>query len=315
MSGRDAAVILMGALLGLGVPWLGMRMLEPSLAEGPRTANYRGRSVYAGLGVVWLLWAGAAIVGGVFGADTGGERTSLLPILTLAGPLALVAFALGLVDDAYGTGASRGFRGHLRALRHGRLTTGGLKLFGISLASYVVAFILAQAAGWGDSGLGLALLYALPAGAAIALTANFVNLCDLRPGRALKVYAVLALGGLVAVIAGMGNVADTPVTERLVDGLVLLLFLAGPLLATWRFDLGELGMLGDSGANAAGAVTGLLIVAGLPFWGVLIYLALVLALNLASERFSFSGVIEKSALLSRIDSWGRLPAEESSRDS
>ena len=37
---------------------------------------------------------------------------------------------LGLLDDLLGTGADRGFRGHLRAVTEGRITTGFVKLFG-----------------------------------------------------------------------------------------------------------------------------------------------------------------------------------------
>jgi len=73
----------------------------------------------------------------------------------------------------------------------------------------------------------------------------------------------------------------------------------------WRYDLGEQGMMGDAGANPMGAVAGLLIVAGLPAWGTVVYFVLMLALNLASERVSFSRIIESSALLSRVDAFGR----------
>jgi hypothetical protein len=267
-------------------------------------SNYRGREVFLGLGVVWLVWAGCAIIGGIFGRSLAGPE-SVLPLLTLAGPLALVGFALGLVDDAYGTGAERGFRGHLRALAGGRLTTGGMKLLGVSVASYVAALVLGGAAEPTEAP-GLRLLVALPVGAAIALTANFVNLTDLRPGRALKVYGALALVGVLSVSLGLSGLITGSESTRAVDALALLMFAAGPIVATWRYDLGERGMMGDAGANAAGAVAGLLIVAGLPLGAVLVYLAVMLALNLASERISFSRIIERSSLLSRIDAWGRL---------
>ncbi|HSK47340.1 MAG TPA: hypothetical protein VLA05_04950 [Coriobacteriia bacterium] len=289
-----------GLALGVGLPYLGMRMLVPSLSKGRTAENYRGRQVFAGLGVAWLLWAGAAIVGGVIAA----EESSILPVLTLAGPLALVAFTLGIVDDAYGTGADRGFKGHLRALSKGRLTTGGLKLFGIAAASYVVAAVIASAGGWSDQ-LPLQLALALPAGAAIALTANFVNLTDLRPGRALKVYSLLGVLGVASVVLGLGSIVDPEPLTSLVDALTLLLFVMGPVFAVWRYDLGERGMLGDAGANAAGAVAGMLLVAGLPIWGMLLYLAAMLALNAASERVSFTRLIERSPFLTRLDMIGR----------
>lgn len=309
-------------VLGLGVPWVGMRMLAPSLAEGRVVENYRGRRVFLGLGVVWLLWAGAAILEGVFVAGPVLDSSvSVLPVLTLAGPLALVAFSLGLVDDAFGTSGAKGFRGHLAALRRGRLTTGGAKLFGISLASLFVALVFVEAAPWGVSpdavadGPLRAVGLALVAGAAIALTSNFVNLVDLRPGRALKVYGVLAVAGVASTALGLASRATAlvdlesgavPTTGSMaLDAAALLLFALGPVLAVWRFDLGEQGMLGDAGANPMGAVAGLLIVAGLPMWALLGYLVLMLALNLASEKVSFSKVIEGNGVLRRLDGLGR----------
>ncbi len=84
-----------------------------------------------------------------------------------------------------------------------------------------------------------------------------------------------------------------------------MLFLLGPVAAVWRYDVGERGMLGDAGANPMGAVAGMLIVAGLPAWGVVVYFAVMLALNLASERYSFSRLIESNAVLGRLDMLGR----------
>lgn len=304
MTAASLIVVAVGILLGVGVPVLTIRMIVPSLEQGRLVENYRGRKVFVGLGVAWLVWAGAAIVMGVVGAAVGGEA-SLLPLLTLAGPLALVCFALGLFDDAFGTGASRGFRGHLAAFRQGRLTTGGLKLIGISAASLVAAAVVMQAVTGGGNEVDPALILAVPAGAAIALTANFVNLMDLRPVRASKVYIVLAVFGVISSVIGMGGVVDAPWSGRLLDAGVLVLFVLGPVIATWSHDAGERGMLGDAGANAAGAVAGLLIVAGLPPYGMFAYLVLMLALNIASERVSFSRIIERNDFLRWADGLGR----------
>ncbi len=270
--------------------------------------NYRGRRVFYGLGTVWLVWAGCAIVGGVAASslERGG---SVLAALTLAGPLALVAFALGTVDDSYGSGDARGFRGHITAMLHGRLTTGGLKLVGIGAACLVVSMVMSGVAPWGSQRLspGLVVLVLL-AGASVALTSNFVNLTDLRPGRALKVYSVLAVCAVASAALGLApavEAGDTSALGRAVGAVCLMLFLLGPVVAVWRYDVGERGMLGDAGANPMGAVAGMLIVVGLPAWGVAAYFAAMLALNLASERYSFSRVIESNAALSRLDMLGR----------
>lgn len=321
MSGVDAAAVLaLAAVLGVLVPWLFMRMLVPALIESERAAavNFAGRRVVLGLGVVWLVWAGTSIVGAI--AATALIHSTTLAVLTLAGPLALVAFALGVVDDAYGSGAARGFRGHLSAMAKGRLTTGGLKLIGIGLASLFCAALVSGVAPWagyeGEGGVIANWALALLAGAAIALTSNFVNLTDLRPGRALKAYTVLAVAGALSTAvlfpAPAGAIA---VESQAVELVALLLFGLGPVVAVWRYDLGEIGMLGDAGANPMGAVAGLLIVIGLPLWALVAYLLLMLALNLASERYSFSKVIERSTPLRWLDGLGRLSSVGDTTDS
>jgi UDP-GlcNAc:undecaprenyl-phosphate/decaprenyl-phosphate GlcNAc-1-phosphate transferase len=301
-TGTAAVILAASVTLGVAVPWVVMRILAPSLAEGSTVSNYRGDTVFLGLGIGWLVWAGCAVVAGaLFGVLATG---SLLTLLPLAGWLALAAFAFGLADDAYGTGRSRGFRGHLRSLASGRLTTGGLKLFGISAASYVAGLSLVA----GDGvGYGRRLLLALPVGASIALTANFINLTDLRPGRALKAYLALALVGILSTTLLLGGSFDPRLEPSVpvIEGAALLLFVIGPVVAVWRYDVGGLGMLGDAGANAMGAVAGLLIVAGLPLWALLGYLVLMLALNLVSERISFSKVIDGNRLLTWLDMLGR----------
>ena len=52
--------------------------------------------------------------------------------------------------------------------------------------------------------------------------------------------------------------ADTAVTV-----VCMLIVLLGPVLAVWRYDLGERGMLGDAGSNAMGAIVGYLLAGSL----------------------------------------------------
>lgn len=309
------AALAVAVLLGVVIPWGFMRMLAPSLSGSASRENYRGRSVFLGLGVVWLVWAGCAIV---FGALVGMFARDRVPeawapgLVLLSGPLALVAFALGQVDDSFGTPESRGFKGHFRAIGQGRMTTGMLKLIGISLASLVVALVISEVAPWGSGGAVVARLMAtLVAGASIALTSNLVNLLDLRPGRAMKAYLAIGLPG--AILAGLLLAARSPsgqgpastITTTVVGIVILTVFVVGPVFAVWRFDLGEQGMLGDAGANPMGAVAGLLVLAGLPWWGLGVYFAAVLGLNLLSERVSFSRLIDASPPLRWLDRLGR----------
>ena len=124
----------------------------------------------------------------------------------------------------------------------------------------------------------------------VAGTANLLNLLDLRPGRAAK-------AGALAAAATLGGPAG---------GLV-----AGPLgatLAVLPADLGERVMLGDAGANPLGALLGLRLAAVDGRGARAALLAAVVALNLASERVSFTEVIEASPGLRELDRLGRRPA-------
>lgn len=301
-----AATVLAALALGVGVPWLAMRALMPSLTEVAVHENFRGRPVAYGLSVAWFVWAGCALAGGALAAAF--LPGSVLPILSIAGLLAVIAFCAGLVDDALGSSTSKGFRGHLGALARGRLTTGGLKLLSIGAASLVCGLSLGSVAPWAQGGWlsPVSLAGAVLAGGAIALTANLMNLMDLRPGRALKAYVVLALAGTVSTgVMLVRGPADGILSASLPDTVALALYLAGPALAVAPYDLGERAMLGDAGANPMGAVAGLMIVAGLPLWGLVAYTALVFALNIVSERVSFSRIIEGNAILRRIDRMGR----------
>lgn len=334
-----AGIVSVGLALvaGWGVPALGMRALMPALERSRmRVVNYRGREVTPGLGLVWVLWAVGvwtvtvvadgldsvlAMTGTLQPAvypDVLREAAWLVPVL-----LVTAAFAFGLIDDAFGGADTKGFRGHIDALRHGRLTTGGLKMLGIGLASLAVCVEPALRRAFDAAGgisqprtVAFVVLAGWLLGAAvIALAANLINLTDLRPGRALKCYSLLAVGAVAAALPwalGSAAIAEeqvpsgvAPAPQAILVAVVLVILLLGPVVAVWRYDLGERGMLGDAGANAAGALAGFVLAATLPLWGLAVAATLLLALNLLSEKISFSESIEKVPLLRWLDGLGR----------
>ncbi len=305
MSGASAYAVTLALVFGAAavVPWLAMRALVPTLEASGRglVENYRGRRVVLGLGIVWPLWALALMAGRLIVSLYAGISSSQgqpVPVLVfgieqLPYLLVLGAFALGMVDDSLGSSADKGFRGHLSALRRGRLTTGGLKLLGIGVlaaVSVTPAFGAADAPFWLT--LGLWVLQVL----AIALTANLLNLMDLRPGRALKSYSLLAV--TACILIGVSSVWSV-VPFFLVVSL-------GPVIAVWGFDLKERGMLGDAGANAGGVLAGWLLVVALSawWWALAAYVLFALAMNIASERMSFSAVISRTPMLRWLDGLG-----------
>ena len=309
------AALAVVALASWGLPALTLRLLEPRFRR-KTVPNFRGREVYLGLGWAWIAWVVAVLLVRVAafalvfasrdGRDAGLPFEPVLlasidvPVLLTAG-----AFLFGWLDDIRGTSEFRGFRGHLRALGTGRVTTGLLKLVGVGALAVLFGYSAARS----QPGVySIAIRWPLAA-VVIAASANLVNLFDLRPGRALKVYTVLALAG--AVLAPVWYVfgSGASVAGFTLSVLVLLL---GPALAIWPYDLCERGMLGDAGANAAGALAGYMLAANLPLPALAVAAALLVGLNLASERVSFSAVIERTPALRALDRLGRLPqaAEE-----
>jgi UDP-GlcNAc:undecaprenyl-phosphate/decaprenyl-phosphate GlcNAc-1-phosphate transferase len=232
--------------------------------------NYRGRQVS-------LAGGPSLIVAACAGVAASGAEPRARDAALIAGGVAALA---GALDDVAGSASARGLRGHLGALRHGDLTTGGVKVGAIGMAGLV--------AGWrlGDGGI----VQRLATAATVAGSANAANLFDVRPGRALK--AALMIAGPVAVGSRAG--AD-------VAGAV-----AGAAVGCLPGDLGERTMLGDAGANCLGAMLGVALVAGASRRRLLTSAALVVALTLASEFVSFSAVIDGSPSLRCLDRLGRL---------
>ncbi|UZN05001.1 hypothetical protein [Cellulomonas sp. S1-8] len=242
--------------------------------------NHRGEPVS-------LLEGPSVALGVLAGAVVGAPdaRAAAAATVAVAG-----AGAFGLVDDLREDTATRtkGLRGHLGALAHGHLTTGGLKVLGIGVSALVAAAV-ARPAGGAATRPVARVADTLASAALVAGTANLFNLLDLRPGRALKA-ASLAAAPLVTTAGGGAACA-----------------VLGAAATAVRADLAGTDMLGDSGANALGAALGTALVLGAPRPARLAALGVVVGLTLASERISFTRVIERTPVLRELDAWGRRP--------
>jgi UDP-N-acetylmuramyl pentapeptide phosphotransferase/UDP-N-acetylglucosamine-1-phosphate transferase len=271
---RNAALALGGlvaARVALSATWL--------LDARPAGAQWR-RSNYAGRQLTLLggpALAVSATATSVLGGPPGTRAAAAL--------VGAVSGLVGGYDDLAGArpeqARDKGLAGHLRALRAGRVSAGAVKVAGIVTAAAAAAVLTRRSPGRSSPADAL-LTTGLVAGAA-----NLVNLLDLRPGRAAK-------AGVLAAATTLGGPAG---------GLV-----AGPLGATIAVlpeDLGERVMLGDCGANALGALVGLRLArvpgrtarAGL--------LTAIVGLTLASEKVSFTKVIEATPGLRELDRLGR----------
>jgi len=261
---------------------------SPAAASTGRPArlertNYRGRSVSLAAGPA--LAAAASLSAGAGAAVEG--HGELAAAALVAG---LGAGAVGFFDDVVGprSAPAKGFRGHLGALREGRVSSGLVKIVGIGVVGLVAGALLSSGRPRGR--FGRVVDVALGAGV-IASTANVVNLLDLRPGRALKVGLIVGVP-LVAssAAAAAGAAAAGPV---------------GAAAAVLVDDLDERVMIGDSGANALGALLGVALAVRTGLFGRTALLAGLGALIAASEKVSFTAVIDATPGLRELDRFGR----------
>ena len=245
--------------------------------------NHRGEPV--------SLLAGPAAAAGLIVAALVGAASLRGAVATTIATVTAAAF--GVIDDLEEDTAERtkGLRGHLGALAHGRLTTGGLKLLGIGAGSLVAAAIATETRGPDGSRRPSAgwLFDVATSGALVAVSANLVNLLDLRPGRALKAAGLAAVPVALAGGAGAGVAAS----------------IVGVTVAGLEADLDERDMLGDGGSNALGAALGAAVTLDASRPVRLALLAGAIGLTLASEKVSFTEFIASTPCLRELDAWGR----------
>ena len=194
-----------------------------------------------------------------------------------------IAF-LGLFDDVLGRGAAtdtaRGWRGHARAVVSGQLSTGAIKALGaVALASFVLARR-------GEEGAQYVADIAL-----LLLATNLLNLFDTGPGRAEKVFGLIAAGLCI----GAWTVAP----------LELLGPLVAPVVVGAAYTLRERAMLGDTGSNVLGALAGIWILTSLDETGRIVALVVIALVTAYGEFRSLGSLIERVPPLRYLDSLGR----------
>ncbi len=193
--------------------------------------------------------------------------------------LILTMSFVGVIDDLVGNKQNQGLIGHFKVLlSQFKLTTGSLK----AVFSGTVVFFISLY--WYPS-----LWSGLINGLLLLLSANFVNLLDVRPGRALK---------LVIIVTSLIIISQV---ELINYGLLVLI----TAVRAVPFDLAGQGMMGDVGANVLGVAVGFLLVIGFSEPVKMVYLSSLLAIHLYTEIRSLSNLIENNKILRQLDQLGR----------
>jgi len=297
-----------GVCAGLGYV---LRRKHIKASQWERT-NFHGATV--------SLRGGVAMAGASVASAAVASALSDQPRAALGGAVAALGGGVaGYIDDVDqgahdGGKVAKGLKGHLGALAHGQVTTGVIKIAGIGASALAAsALVGSKATSVSGKAADLALNTVLIAG-----TANLANLLDLRPGRALKATVLVATplsyfsaaaktpasgasAAPSATLAAPASASGASAQRLLASGLN-----AAAITALVE-DLQETTMLGDTGANAAGALLGTSLAAN-DSWKLRLGTALgVVGLILASEKVSFSKVIAANPALNWLDQLWRRP--------
>jgi UDP-N-acetylmuramyl pentapeptide phosphotransferase/UDP-N-acetylglucosamine-1-phosphate transferase len=236
--------------------------------------NFRGDRIPSICGIGFLLYAAV-----VYAYEWSIEKLDPAPAAAFL--IVSVGFGiLGVIDDTRGDRKTGGLKGHFSELMHGRLSTGAIKAIGGAMLGLVVSTILHPRQPFPI----------VVGGALIALTANALNLLDLRPGRCLFGFLIGA-----AIISGI-------LFSRHLGDMGMLLYLAViGALVLYPLDGRGLLMIGDTGSNAFGATLGL---AGALYYDLapqIICVVLLLLFHLWTERNSLTAFIERHPVLRHLD--------------
>lgn len=265
-------MLLVGMLVTYTVIPFFRNMLVPSNVIRP---NYKKDMIPVSMGLVFLP---TIVINAIILVYFTQNNKDLLYVFMYV--FGLIAMCLvGVLDDIIGNRDVSGLKGHFKSLFKGTLTTGGFKaLFGgfvgltisVAISKNIVDIVINTLI--------------------IALSTNLMNLLDLRPGRAIKVYLVIALTLLFTLIGYP-------------KGLILILLPS--VLVYFKEDIKAKAMMGDTGSNVLGISIGILIAIGYARPIRLGWLAFLIFIHILTEKYSLTKIIENNKVLNFIDKLGR----------
>lgn len=256
-----------------GLLWHGLAFrLAPRL--GLLKPNFAGKQIVSSYGIALFGYVAPALLA----LSRLGLTDRYHAKLYLATMGAMCVF--GAIDDIFGSREVGGFKGHFRKLLLERkLTTGAVKALGGGVVGVIAGYFVSG----GDAPRWIAAALLIP------LSANMLNLVDLRPGRAVAVFFCGL--GVTCIVAG-GTVAAPWVVAAV-----------AAITAAFAFaDSRGLAMMGDSGSNALGAAMGLSMVINAELAVQIGAIVCFVAIHWYSERHSITRLIERNPVLRAIDS-------------
>ncbi|CEH35382.1 glycosyl transferase [Romboutsia lituseburensis] len=266
-------ILLLTGLLGTYaiIPLFKNLLIESNVLR----PNYKKDMIPVSMGIVFLPMI---IINGIILAFFTKEDKNLLYLFMFIFGLISMFFA-GVLDDIIGNRDVSGLKGHFKSLLKGSLTTGGFKaLFG-GFVGIIISIAVSK-------NIGDIIINTL----IIALSTNLMNLLDLRPGRAIKVYLTIST---VLFLTLTGYVKS------------LILLIVPNVLAYFNYDLKARAMMGDTGSNVLGISIGMLVIMGYSMKVRIGWLVFLVLIHILTEKYSLTKIIEKNKFLNFIDKLGR----------
>ena len=255
--------------IGIAITLLSIPMISKMLENsGMIRENYRGDMIPVGLGLVFIP---SLVINSIIliYSNIVPEKIIMIYMLLFA------SIAMSFVGNRGVTGLI----GHFKALFKGSLTTGAFK----ALLGGFVGLTLAVT-------LSKSIPNIIVATLVVALSTNMMNLFDLRPGRAIKAYVILAI--IIFLASAKFN-------------REVMMLIVPAVLAYFYFDLRALTMMGDAGSNVLGVSIGVFIVSSFDLPVQLVSLVLLVAIHVLTEKFSLTKIIENNKFLNYVDKLGR----------
>lgn len=237
--------------------------------------NYKGDNIPVSMGIVFLPMI---IINSTILLFATHEYHNLLYLFMYIFGIISMFFA-GILDDILGNRDVSGLKGHFKSLLNGSLTTGGFK----ALFGGFIGIVISIGVSKNITDIIINTLI-------IALSTNLMNLLDLRPGRAIKVYILIMVGIFI----------------NLTGYIKLLPMLILPnVLAYFNYDLKAKAMMGDTGSNVLGISIGILFVMGYSLQIRIAWLVFLVFIHILTEKYSLTKIIENNKVLNYIDKLGR----------
>lgn len=262
--------------IGIAITLLSIPMISKMLENsGMIRENYRGDMIPVGLGLVFIP---TLVINSIILIYSNIVPEKIIMIYMLLFASIAMSF-VGIIDDSLGNRGVTGLIGHFKALFKGSLTTGAFK----ALLGGFVGLTLAVT-------LSKSIPNIIVATLVVALSTNMMNLFDLRPGRAIKAYVILAI--IIFLASAKFN-------------REVMMLIVPAVLAYFYFDLRALTMMGDAGSNVLGVSIGVFIVSSFDLPVQLVSLVLLVSIHVLTEKFSLTKIIENNKFLNYVDKLGR----------